>query len=218
MVGLIGHGARDAAFAAALAVGSFAAFGSHGLFLVIVLARSVVCLLPVVTEGTPGWISWGWTPQDNWGTPLGRSIMERGESYCWPKECCGQAVPRTGKPLQQYLSLEGQREPLQVWVGRADVKSPDSTCHQRGLEMLTDITNHHHTPNRPEAFVTLWSPLLATGDLILLLYRAICSWYTDLHAWGISPQPSCGGAHDLGTWLLRTNWGRFIASVTHSSS
>lgn len=45
MVGLIGHGACDPAFAAALAVGSFAAFGGHGLFLIVVLSRSVVCLL-----------------------------------------------------------------------------------------------------------------------------------------------------------------------------
>lgn len=57
MVGLVGHGAGDAAFAAALAVGSFAAFGGHSLFLIIVLPRSVICLLPAVMEGRPAWIS-----------------------------------------------------------------------------------------------------------------------------------------------------------------
>lgn len=110
MVGLVGHGASDAAFAAALAVGSFSAFGGHGLFLIIVLARSVIGLLPAVTEGTPGWISGGWTPQDNWRRPLGHSIRAReGTELLLAKR-----VPWAGRTLQQYLSLEGRWEPLQV--------------------------------------------------------------------------------------------------------
>lgn len=39
-----------------------------------------------------------------------------------------------GRPLPQYLNPERWRELIQGWVGRADVKSSDSTCHQRGLK------------------------------------------------------------------------------------
>lgn len=46
LVGLVGHGAGDAALAPALAVGGFATLGGDGFFLIIVFPGRVVVLVP----------------------------------------------------------------------------------------------------------------------------------------------------------------------------
>lgn len=46
VVGLVGHGAGDAAFAPALAVGGFATLGGDSFFLIIVFPGRVVVLVP----------------------------------------------------------------------------------------------------------------------------------------------------------------------------
>lgn len=85
-------------------------------------------------------------PQDNWGRPLDRSLRagERKELLL-AKRAPWVGSAMGSQALQQYLSPEGQREPLQ---GRAVVRSPDSTSSVGPQVMLTDSTNHHHTPNR----------------------------------------------------------------------
>lgn len=110
MVGLVGHGAGDAAFAAALAVGSFTAFRGHGLFLIIILPGSIICLLPAVMEKE--------TRMDQSGLETPGQLKETFGSLhqSWRKVvlakrgCYGQAA---------ILVSAGQWEPLQVWEGRA---------------------------------------------------------------------------------------------------
>lgn len=46
VVGLVGHGAGDAALAPALAVGGFATFGGDSFFLIVVFSGCVVVLVP----------------------------------------------------------------------------------------------------------------------------------------------------------------------------
>lgn len=98
---------------------------------------------------------------DQLGGPLGVTPLEleRGKTCCWPKGRYGRTVPWAGRPLQQYLSLEGQREPLQVWVGKEDVKSSDSTCHRWGLKrcsLTPPPITIHQTGQRPSG---LYGPL-----------------------------------------------------------
>lgn len=50
-VGFVGHGARDAALAPALAVGGFAAFGGDGFLLIVVFPGRVVVLVPAKAGG-----------------------------------------------------------------------------------------------------------------------------------------------------------------------
>lgn len=49
VVGLVGHGAGDAALAPALAVGGFAPFGGDRFFLIVVFSGCVVVLVPAKT-------------------------------------------------------------------------------------------------------------------------------------------------------------------------
>lgn len=49
VVGFVRHGAGDAAFASALAVGGLATFGGDGFFLIVVFPRCVVVLVPAKT-------------------------------------------------------------------------------------------------------------------------------------------------------------------------
>jgi len=51
VVGFVGHGAGDAAFAPALAVGGFATFGGDGFFLIVVFPGRVVVLVPAKKQG-----------------------------------------------------------------------------------------------------------------------------------------------------------------------
>lgn len=50
VVGLVGHGAGDAALAPALAVGGFATFGGDSFFLIVVFSGCVVVLVPEKAE------------------------------------------------------------------------------------------------------------------------------------------------------------------------
>lgn len=61
VVGFVGHGAGDAAFAPALAVGGFATFGGDGFFLIVVFPGRVVVLVPAKTGREEKNTLWGWS-------------------------------------------------------------------------------------------------------------------------------------------------------------
>lgn len=59
-------------------------------------------------------------------------------------------------------------------------------------DMLTDTTNHHHTPNRAEAFGTLWPALLTAEDLILLSTEQFAQGIQDRMPGESQPSPAVG--------------------------